>query len=609
MEDSMIDDSAELRRMFEDAAALTQESRAEAELARDYYNGLQYTDEERTALQRRKQPILTFNRIRRKIDYISGAEQQSRTDPRAYPRNPQDEDAAEAATDALRYVEERTKLDEIFSDAFNEMMVEGFSGLEVLVKDSPRGPEITVEKWAWDRLFYDPHSTKHDFSDAAYFGGVIWMNLDEATTRWGDKAKDLATTMDEAPDTTYEDKPRAVRWYETSNGRARVKVVQIWYRRDGEWHWCIFSNHVKLEGGKSPFVDEDGESMCLMLLQSLYVDRDNKRHGVVRDMFSPQDAINKSRSKSMHLMNMRQTYGTKNAVGDVNKAKRELAKPDGHIEIEGKFGDNFGIIPTSDMASGNLSLLQDAKEEMDLMGPNAAMQGKSGEDASGRAILAQQQGGMVELTPALNRLRSLKLRTYRVIWNLIRQVWTEERWIRVTDDENKAKFVGLNRPVTFAEQAQREAEEAGIQPQELQQMLAIAQQQGQDPNEVMGVENVPADMDMDIIIEEQPDIVTLQMEQFEQLAQLASSGFPISPKTLIRASALKDKERILEEMSGQDDPQAAQAAQQQQEMQMAGAQAEIRKTEADAAKSEAQAYKTIVDANTPPQPPTGQPGA
>lgn len=591
MENGMTaDETADLRKMFEDAASLTQASRNEAELARDYYNGIQYTDEERTTLQGRKQPILTFNRVRRKIDYISGAEQQSRTDPKAYARNPQDEDAAQAATDALRYVEERNKLDEIFSDAFNEMMVEGFSGLEVTTKQGRDGAEIRVEKWAWDRLFYDPHSSRHDFADAAYFGGVIWMNLDEAKERWGEKAADLSTQMDEAPDTTYEDKPRDTRWYETSNGRARVKVVQMWFRKDGKWNWCMFSGPVKLDGGVSPFVDEDGESVCMMLLQSLYVDRDNKRHGIVRDMFSPQDAINKSRSKVMHLLNMRQTYSTKGTVPDVNKAKRELAKPDGHIEINGRYGETFGIIPTTDMAAGNLNLLQDAKEEMDLMGPNAAMQGKSGEDASGRAILAQQQGGMVELTPALNRLRSLKLRTYRLIWNLIRQTWTEQRWIRVTDDERKTRFVGLNRPVTLQDEIVAASEQNGDNPQEL---MEVAQQQGHDLNAVLRVENVPADMDMDIIIDEAPDIITMQAEQFEALTNMVAAGFPIPPDVVIEASSLRNKEQLLEKMRGGDNPQAQQAAQQQQEMQMRGAEAEIRKTESEALENEANAFVKV----------------
>jgi hypothetical protein len=31
----------------------------------------------------------------------------------------------------------------------------------------------------WDRLFYDPHSRRIDFSDCRYLGIVIWMDRDE----------------------------------------------------------------------------------------------------------------------------------------------------------------------------------------------------------------------------------------------------------------------------------------------------------------------------------------------------------------------------------------------------------------------------------------------
>ncbi|MFZ1743166.1 MAG: hypothetical protein WAT93_09945 [Pontixanthobacter sp.] len=588
-----------LQTMFEDAASLTSETRAEAELARDYYNGLQYTDAEKTELAKRGQPALVFNRIRRKLDYISGLEQQSRTDPKAYPRNPQDEAAAESATDALRYVEDHNQLDEIFSSVFNEMMVEGYGGLEVSVKDTRRGPEITVEHWQWDRLFYDPHSSRPDFSDASYMGGVIWMGLQKAQERWPDAKDALGVAFDNSPAETYEDKPRNAAWFDNTNGNRRVKIVQIWYHVGSDWHWCLFSGDVKLEGGKSPYVNDDGESMCLMLLQSGYVDRDNGRHGVVRDMFSPQDAINKSRSKSMHLINMRQTFSTKGAIGDVNRAKREIAKPDGHIEIEGTFGANFGVVPTNDMASGNLALLQDAKAEMDLMGPNAAMQGKSSQDASGRSILAQQQGGMVELTPMLNRLRSLKLRTFRLIWSLIRQTWTAEKWIRVTDDENKVKFVGMNRPVSIEEALRADAAEQGVPPQEVEALVEQARMAGEDMDAIHHVENVAADMDMDIVLDESPDVITMQQEQFEAISNMVAAGLPIPPRAVIKASALRNKDEILAEMEGSDNPEAAKAAQAQQQMQMRDAEAKIRKTEAEADKSEAQAVKTMTEVQGP----------
>ena len=41
----------------------------------------------------------------------------------------------------------------------------------------------------------------------------------------------------------------------------------------------------------------------------------------------------------------------------------------------------------------------------------------------------------------LDHLRDLDLRVFRMMWNRIRQFWTTEKWIRVTDDEGESIVV------------------------------------------------------------------------------------------------------------------------------------------------------------------------
>ena len=61
------------------------------------------------------------------------------------------------------------------------------------------------------------------------------------------------------------------------------------------------------------------------------------------------------------------------------------------------------------MAAANFQMLQVAMNEVDLLGPNAALSGKNENDMSGRAILAQQQGGMVEVARMFDRLTGSEL--------------------------------------------------------------------------------------------------------------------------------------------------------------------------------------------------------
>ena len=83
---------------------------------------------------------------------------------------------------------------------------------------------------------------------------------------------------------------------------------------------------------ESPYLDEDGEPECDLIAGSAYIDRDNNRYGDVRQMISPQDEINKRRSKALHLLNSKNVIADMGAVEDVEAARREIAKADGWVE-------------------------------------------------------------------------------------------------------------------------------------------------------------------------------------------------------------------------------------------------------------------------------------
>src|SRR6185312_15530294 len=64
-----------------------------------------------------------------------------------------------------------------------------------------------------------------------------------------------------------------------------------------------------------------------------------------------------------------------------------------------------------------------------------------------RALLARQQAGLVELAVLLDQLQDWELRVYRAVWERIKQFWTEQQIIRVTDDADDPKFITLNKPI------------------------------------------------------------------------------------------------------------------------------------------------------------------
>ena len=603
MEDSMTKapgDLSSMVRQFEESEDATRESRSKAERDRDYYDEKQWTETEKTKLEDRGQPAVTFNRIKRKVNSLMGLEKQTRKDPKAFPRNPDDDDSAKAATDAIRYVCDDSRWDDIRSEAAKDIAVEGTAAIMVGVKKTKQGYDPEIVRIAWDRFYHDPHSSAFDFADAEYMGVVVWMDLERAKGKYPDAEDVLEWTVDQARDSeTYDDKPKYNLWGDYA--RKRVRICEHYYQRGGKWFMCHFTKGgFLIDPMESPYVGDDGEPECPIKAVSLYVDRDNNRYGEVRTMIGPQDEINKRRSKALHLINSRQIRVSQNTQMDAQSVRKELSRPDG--VFVGDVGE-IEILPTGDMAAANLQMLQEAKAEIDLLGPNAALAGKAEGSMSGRAILAQQQGGVTEAATYLDRIRVLSLAVYRSVWARVRQFWNEERWVRVTDNEQNMRFVGLNQPITAL---QAFAKQLGVDKEQLPQVQQAAQQgdpqaaqimqqlqaAAQDPRSqmVVGVENAVAELDVDIMVDEGIDTPTIAAEEFDSLMKLAGTGMiQIPPDVLIEASSLRNKARLLE-MLKQPPGEEQQAAVQ---LEMASAQADVAETESKTALNEAKTQETL----------------
>lgn len=579
---------------FEEAENSTREGRERSERARDYYNNIQLSSKELAALRKRGQAPVYVNYIQRKVDTLCGIERRSRTDPKAFPRTPQDDEVAEAATDALRFIADQNRFNGIRSETFNDMLVEGTGAAEVIAEQRPNGElDVVVKRIPWDRFWYDPHSRSLDFSDAQYLGIVIWDDVKNVRRQYKGADQVIDDTISAYKGNlseTYDDRPNNL-WCD--NRRSRIRVVQCQYQQDGEWYVATYTKGGFLvEPVVSPYKDKYGASAPTIIARSGYIDRENNRYGHVEGLIPLQDEINKRRSKALHLLSVRQTYGNKSAIKDAAAAKLELAKPDGHVELNAgaRFGEDFGVLPTGDMAQGQFLMLQQALGEMNATGANAALAGKDERAQSGRALQQRAQMGATELEPQTDGLREWTHHIYEAMWMRVRQFWTEEKWVRVTDDESKIKWVGLNKAVTLEEKLQQMPPE-----QAMQAMQQYGLQPG-DPRLQMVVEkqNDVSGLDVDIIVDESPDVVTLQGEQFEQLVSLAAlpqAQGQIPFTAIVKASSLRNKDAVLKEM----EEAQAQNAQRQQEMaekaeQMATQEAESknRKTDADAMKSMAQ---------------------
>jgi hypothetical protein len=530
-------DHEKLIRQFEESFDGTQNARRDAERDRDYYDGIQLTDEELQALDARHQPPVVSNRIKPKIDALLGFEKRQRTDPRAYPRTPKHEQEAEAATDAIRFVCDQNRFQQTRSEAAENLFIEGIGAAVVTVEKKPSGMmDVKINHVPWDRFYYDQHSRRRDFSDANYLGVVVWM--DEADAKAAFIGKDAVIAGCYADNggegETYDDRPK-LSW--SDQKRKRVRVLQHRWKEAGKWMTAILCKGGFLrDPQESPFKDEMGRPECDLIAVSVYIDRENNRYGAVRTMISPQDEINKRRSKALHLLNTKQVIMEEGATLDLEQTRRELARPDGVVFVHPNM--RFEVVDQGGLVQGQFELLQEAKAEIDASGINPALEGDL-KAPSGRAVEALTQAGLAEQAIAFDALRDWSWRVYRAVWNRIRQYWTEERWVRVTDDERNIKWVAVNT-------------QGGVDPQTGQPIP----------------ENKLGEVDIDLILEDGPDSVTIQSEQYEQLVELKKADpMAIPTEAIIEASSLRNKDAILEKMKAGGVPPEMQ--QQMQEMQQA----------------------------------------
>jgi hypothetical protein len=598
-------------RWFEEAEITTQPGRALSQRDRDYVCGNQWTRTELEVLKARGQPDVTINYCSRKVELMCGLERKSRTDPKAFARNPTDDDKADAATDGLRYIADDNNFPLLRSGVYENLLVEGVGGADLGLEDDGKGgANITITEVPFDRLWWDPHSRRLDFSDARYKGIVIWLDRDQAYEMWPD-ARDLISDTFATQTGSYADRPSGVVW--SDSRRERVRIVQCHWQEAGAW-WVATLTRVGFLAPpmRSRFLDHKGKSTPSLIMASAHVDRENNRYGMVRDLISEQDEINKRRSKALHLLSVRQVVMEDGAVEDIDKTRREVARPDGIVVVTP--GMKFELNDGADLAEGQFKLLQHATAEMQASGPNASMSGTDPRELSGRAILAQQAGGAAANEPIADTLRMWSRQIYQVAWMAARQYWTAGRWVRVTDDLGATRWTGINQPV-------RLMDELAAMPM---QQRALAMQRMQigpgDPRleQVIRIENDITDMDVDVTIEEGIDVPSIQAEEFQTLIQLAGTqpGL-IPPEILIAASSLRNKDELLRLLK---EHQQAQAQQQQEAAAIgkAKATAEVNATQAKAAADNALAgerthatlhhiaetHSLFTDMNAPPDPPS-----
>lgn len=535
--------------------------------ARRFRHGSQWTSEQIKQLNLRRQPIVTSSILARKINGIVGTIARLKQDPKAYPRTPKQEQGADLSTAVLKYVMDSQSFDAIDTFCCECGAVDGIGGLELnLIQGDQGDPEIGLEPVQPDGFFYDPRSYKNDFSDCRYMGVGKWLDVEQAKEMFPDKADEIEASYDSGTELSS-NPDREFRWFITDGENRQIRIVDHWYIRNGKWYWAIYTGAFKLMEGESFLKDEKGNGSCKYIMYSAYVDQDGDRYGFVRNLKPLVTEINMRRSKALYTMLSRRILSQKGAFENVELARREAARADGIVEYNPGFEVNFDDQARQAETQAQFQFLGDVKEEVESFGPNIAIAGQGLEQSSGRAINLLQNAGLADLGPFIKAYRSWKIRVYRAIWNAVMRNWKAERWIRVTDDEDLVQFIQVN----------------GLQVDPMTGMPTLV--------------NALGNLDVDIIMDEGPDSVSMQMDAYDTLSVMARAGTNIPPDVLIELAPLPAavKKRLMDKLNPQ-------ILQQRMQTQMAGEQEKVKEISASAELKHAQAQAALMKAHAALQP-------
>lgn len=131
------------------------------------YAGDNWTNKEKTKLERQNRMILELNKIRRVVNLYSGYERENRTATVCAPVEGSDTRTADQFSNLLYYIYDKSNADYVISEAFEHSLKTGLAIIGLYMdysRDKVNG-DIKMYWKPFNALMLDPYFTKRDLSD------------------------------------------------------------------------------------------------------------------------------------------------------------------------------------------------------------------------------------------------------------------------------------------------------------------------------------------------------------------------------------------------------------------------------------------------------------
>lgn len=180
-----------------------QQAEGRALRARDerFYDGHQFTEEEKEVYESRNQKPRTYNEIKPAIDWIIGSERRARSDWNVLPRTQDDVEPAILKTKLVKYVDDINKAKWQRSKAFADCVKTGEGWTRISVEPNLDGePMVQLNHEDWQNMLVDGQSVQEDLSDARYLWSTKTVDLETLQEWFPEKSEQIARDAGEYQD-------------------------------------------------------------------------------------------------------------------------------------------------------------------------------------------------------------------------------------------------------------------------------------------------------------------------------------------------------------------------------------------------------------------------
>ena len=578
-----------------------------------FYRGNQWDPADVATLDDEGRPALTINTILPTVNTVLGEQSTRRADVSFKPVGNGSQEVADVLNKLYLQISANNKLDWLEGQVFSDGLIQdrGYFDVRIDFTDHIQGEVRITTKDPIDILI-DPDAKEYDPKTWNEIFETKWMSLDELEEQYGQEKADrlrvgveygdtMGTDSVEYEETRYGDTYTGVEYNQGSstnpeeNRQMRaVRVIERQYyqlkecmyyvdevtgdmravpqnwgkrkrekfadefgldmltRLDRKVRWTVTADKVVLHDDWSPYE-------CFTIVPYFPYWRRGRPFGMVRNLISPQEQLNKISSQELHIVNTTANSGWIVETGSLQGMTADDLEEHGAetgLVLEFNRGSSPPAkIPPNQIPTGLDRISQKAAANIKtISGISDAMLGTDSPEVSGVAIQQKQNRGATMIQVPLDNL--VKTRHYLAehILYMIQRFYTEERIVQITDDSG---------------------------PEERQVPLRI---------NAMGPEGrIVNDLTLgeyDVVIDSMPARDNFDEVQFAEAISLRQAGVPIPDDLIVQHSHLAKKGEIAQRlriMQGMEPPSEEQA-----QIQAFQAEAEIKKIQLEIAKMEAE---------------------